>query len=119
MRTYSKQEVKIPSFRTGITVLYDREYDRPGTYAYCQIFPGEGDDVYNPWIILNALKPIPVGAIVHEILHTVRHVLKNQRGVTNLDEASDETLPYVIEYVLGEILKFCKRKKMKVVLSSS
>lgn len=118
MRTYSKQEVKIPSFRTGITVIYDREYYRPGTCAYCRIPEEESEEVYNPWIVLDATRPIPVSSIVHEILHTVRFVLKNQRGVTNLDEASDETLPYVTEYVLGEIFKFCKRRKMKVVLSS-
>lgn len=119
MATHSRQEVKIPSFRTGISVFYDREYDRPGTSAYCRIPLADDGEVYNPWIVLDATKPIPVGAIVHEILHCVRFVLKNQRGVTNLDEASDETLPYVTEYVLGEILKFCKRRKMRVVLSSS
>lgn len=114
-RSYKEQRIRIDAIKAGITVFYDKKMlkERDTQLAYTRV---EECGNYRPAIFFDLSKPIAITIITHEVIHAVRYELEFRKGFMNLDKWDDELLPYIVSYVIGEILKYCKKHKIKTII---
>lgn len=120
VKYYHKKSVNIPLYKGNLIIILSNDEDRlkkefPDNWEKDDFVFFYYKDDYHYYLIFNfhkADRNISHSNIAHESLHAA-NVILDSRGVVS-DFNNDEPVTYLLEWIINQVYKFARDKKMKI-----